>query len=117
MAMMIRHITHSGRLVSFANTPSTLVSAGGIAMPVSGTSQFNFAVILGPSTSVGFRSPASPFTDPAFQIAGACNTNDPLLAGRLVTLAGVEVGTPGGYAAGDRVDLLVRGWSANAGST
>lgn len=104
--------------VNFANTASTLIQAGGVSMPISGTRQFNFAVFLAPSTTTVSPGAAPSFTAPAFQVVGGTNVNSPTAVGRLVTRTAVDVGTSSGaLGAGSTVDFIVRGWSANAGAT
>jgi hypothetical protein len=98
--------------VNFANSASTLISAGGVAMPVSGTTAFNFALFLAPSTTVNASGQSTTFTDPVFQTpTGVGNVNSAIAAGRVPTLNGYVTTGSG------TVDFLVRGWSANAGST
>jgi hypothetical protein len=103
--------------VNFANGSTTLISAGGAAMPTSATGgTFNFAVFLAPSTTVNAVGlPSTPsYTDPLFQQEGVNGTvNSPTAVGRLVTRNGVVVGG----VAGSTIDFIVRGWSANAGAT
>jgi hypothetical protein len=101
-----------GRVI-FANSSSTLISADGTPMPISGTQQFIFAVFLAPSTTVGAAGQTALLTDPAFQVAAAYNTNSATVAGRLVSGSSVDVGPTVGVV----VDYVVRGWSANAGAT
>jgi len=101
--------------VNFANGSTTLISAGGAAMPLSGTTLFNFAVFLAPSTTVDAAGLSSTgFNDPVFQQEGlAGSVNSPTAAGRLVTRNGLFVGG----VAGSTIDFIVRGWSASAGAT
>jgi len=100
--------------VNFANATATLISAGGVATPLSGVTTFNYAVFLAPSTTVNAPGLSSTFTDPVFQTPGGPgNVNSPTIAGRLVTVNNYVAGGTAGTA----VDFLVRGWSANAGAT
>lgn len=104
-------ISSAQGIVNFANSGTTLISAGGVAMPGSGTAAFNFAVFLAPSGTVGASGSSALFTDPLWQSAAAYNVNG-ATAGRLVS-AQKDVG----QAIGSIQDFLVRGWSANAGAT
>lgn len=101
---------------NWANTASTLVSAGGTATPVVGTSQFIFAVFFAPSSTVGGVGQTGPlFTAPAFQAVGNYNTNT-TAAGRLASKTALA-DLSNTYAAGSTVDFIIRGWSANAGTS
>jgi len=100
-------------LIDFNNSSSTLISVGGSAMPVSGEQQFFFALFLAPGNTVATQGITPTFTHPAFQLAEAYNTNHALVPGRLASRASVVAN----YPAGSTVDCLVRGWSANAGTT
>jgi hypothetical protein len=97
--------------VNFQNAAATLISAGGVAMP--GSSTFNFALFLAPSTRVLTSGQSAALNDPAFQTVAGVNANNPAGAGRIVTKSGLDVGQP----AGSTIDFIVRGWSANAGAT
>lgn len=98
--------------VIFANSASQLISAGGVAMPVSGTTAFNFALFLAPSTTVNASGQSTTFYDPWFQTpTGIGNVNSARGEGRVVTLSDYVTHLSG------TVDFIVRGWSANAGST
>lgn len=111
--------SHAAGLVNFANSSLTLISAGGVAMPIQSVQQFNFAVFLAPSSTVAVQGLTPSLTDPAFQLAGGYNVNNPspFGSGRLTTLNLLDVGTAGGYVTGNTVDFVVRGWSDNLGST
>jgi len=102
--------------VNFANTSGTLISAGGVAMPVFATSPFNFAIFLAPSSTTGVQGQTPSLTDPAFQVVGGTTVNT-TGAGRIASKNGLDVGTAGGFGPGSTVDFIVRGWSANAGAT
>jgi hypothetical protein len=98
--------------VNFANSALTLISAGGVSTPLSGVTAFNYALFLAPSTTVTSGGQSTTFTDPVFQTStGAGNVNSATAAGRMPTLNGYVTTGSG------TVDFLVRGWSANAGST
>jgi hypothetical protein len=105
--------------VNFANSALTLISAGtaanhtsGPATPLSGVTAFNYALFLAPSTTVTSGGQSTTFTDPVFQTStGVGNVNSATAAGRMPTLNGYVTTGSG------TVDFLVRGWSANAGST
>ena len=99
--------------VNFQNSASTLLSAGGVALPNSAASPFNFAVFLAPSTTAGAAGQTALLTDPAFQTVAGVNVNSPTAAGRLVTRSALDVGG----SSGSTIDFIVRGWSANAGAT
>src|SRR5262245_1325516 len=88
-----------GRL-NFHNASTTLISVGGTPMPGSDTQQFIFAIFLAPSTTVSTQNQTALFTDPAFQIVGAYNTNHSTSVGRLITRLDVDVGTAGGFVGG-----------------
>lgn len=97
--------------VSWQNSASTLISAGGVSTAnVAG--QYYFAIFLAPSSTVGAAGQTASFTDGAFQSAAAYNTNA-AAAGRIATRSTVDPGV----ASGTTVDFIIRGWSANAGST
>jgi hypothetical protein len=107
--------------VHFANGSTSLISADGVPMPVSGTQPFIFAIFLAPSTTVDGDGHITSINGPLFQLAGAYTQNSPIAAGRVVLQSGVDVtsagGNPNSFGPGSTVDYLVRGWSANAGST
>lgn len=103
--------------VDFRNTASTLISADGVPMPVSGTRQFIFALFLAPSTTVNASGQSTTFVDPTFQFVAAYNTNTSSSPGRLNNRIGLIVGESQGYLPGSTVDFIVRGWSADAGLT
>jgi len=103
--------------LNFENGSSTLISANGVPMPVSGTQQFFFALFLAPSTTVSAPGQTTTFTDPAFQIVAAYNTNTSIAPGRLTPRPGLVVGQSQGFSVGSTIDFVVRGWSANAGAT
>jgi hypothetical protein len=105
-------------IIDFRNDPTTLISANGVPMPVSGTQQFIFAIFLAPSTTVITTGVQAAYTDPIWQNIGGYNTNNSVGIGRINNRLGLDVGTPAGYPApGTFVDFLIRGWSANAGAT
>lgn len=81
-------------------------------MPGSSIQQFIFAAFLAPATTVSNTGVQVAFSDPRFQVVEAYNTNNQLAAGRLVTRNNVTTS----YSVGP-VDFIVRGWSANAGTT
>jgi len=99
--------------LTFANSFSTLISAEGTPMPVSGTQQFIFALFLAPSTTVSSTNLTASYADPVFQAVSAYNTNSATTPGRLVNRPLLDVGLP----VAGTVDFVVRGWSANAGTT
>jgi len=100
--------------LNFENSSSTLLSANGVPMPVAGTQPFFFALFLAPSTTVSAPGQITTFTDAAFQIVAAYNTNSSIAPGRLTPRPGLAVGQ---FSIGSTVDFIVRGWSANAGTT
>ena len=103
-------------VVNFGNSSSTLISAGGVAAPASSVSTFYFAVFMAPSTTVGTDFQAAPlFDDNRFSVANGYNVNHPTAAGRLQTTASALVLT--GVGGGSTADFIVKGWSANAGTT
>lgn len=104
-------------ILDFRNTASTLISANGVPMPVSGTQEFYFALFLAPATTVNVPGQTTAFTDPIFQIVAAYNTNSSIALGRLTPRPGLVVGQSQGFSIGSTIDFVVRGWSANAGST
>lgn len=104
--------------VNFVNTSSSLLSAGGTTiLSRNNGGLYYFAVFLAPSTTAGAAGTSSSLTDPNFQIVGTYNTNSPTANGALVNRSAVDVGTSRGYGPGTTVDFIVRGWSANAGTT
>jgi len=104
---------------TFANSSTTLISAGGVPMPprTSMETTYYFAIFLASRNTVSSLGQTVPFTDPSFQLAGAYNSNSVSTAGRIVTLGDLDVGSAGGWVPGITVDFIVRGWSANAGTT
>lgn len=110
------HAFAQGR-VNFVNSSSTLISAGGTPIPVSGTREFVFAIFFAPSTTVNTTNQTALFTDPTFQLAAGYNTNHSSVPGRLATLINLVVGPTSGFPGGSTVDFIVRGWSANLGYT
>ncbi|HEX5223110.1 MAG TPA: PEP-CTERM sorting domain-containing protein [Verrucomicrobiae bacterium] len=78
-----------------------------------GTQQFIFALFLAPSTTVSSTNLTVSYADPAFQTVSAYNTNSATTPGRLVNRTFLDVGLP----VTGMVDFVVRGWSANAGTT
>jgi len=98
--------------VNFANSAATLISAGGASTAI--TDQYLYAIFLAPSTTVLAAGQSSSFTDPVFQTQGGSNVTQHATAiGRIAGVNGFDTGgAPGGT-----VDFIVRGWSANAGST
>lgn len=105
--------------ITFANSSSTLISAGGIPMPTrtSVETTFYFAIFLASPDTVTSPGQYTSFTDPSFQLVGAYNTNSTSTPGRIATRSNLDVGSAGGWSPGSTVDFIVRGWSANAGST
>jgi len=99
--------------LNFDNSSSTLISANGSPMPVSGDQQFFFALFLAPANTVDTQDITPALTDLAFQSVEAYNTNNALAPGRLARYPNVATS----YPPGSTVDFLVRGWSANAGAT
>ena len=99
--------------VNFQNSSTTLISAAGASAPTSATASFNFALFLAPSTTLGAAGQVIPLNAPAFQVVSGTNVNSPTAVGRLVTRSALDVGG----SSGSTVDFVVRGWSANAGST
>jgi len=97
--------------VNFANSASTLISAGGTTASVS---PYVYAVFLAPAGTVNSIGNSTTLTDPLFQSVGGYSANHPTAVGRI---AGVNNMVVTGGAAGANVDFLVRGWSANAGAT
>jgi len=106
-----------GGLVNFANSPTTLISADGVPMPIYGTQPFIFAIFVAPATTVATTGITPLFSDPVWQLAVGYNTNNATVPGRINTRSNLDVGTAGGFGDGDQVDFIVRGWSANAGGT
>jgi len=107
--------TFAQGLINFQNSSTTLISAGGVAMPGSSTSPFNFAVFLAPSDTVNVDNTAAPsLTAAGWQQPNAGTVNHATAAGRLAVTAAMPVS---GWAGGSTVDYIVRGWSANAGAT
>lgn len=106
-------ISYGQGQLNFDNTPSTLIFANGVPMPVSGSQQFVFALFLAPSMTVNSANLTASYGDPAFQAVSAYNTNSATTPGRLVNRPLLDMGLP----VGALVDFVVRGWSANAGTT
>ena len=104
-------LSYSQGLFNWQNSASTLISAGG-SNTVNVAGQCYYAVFFGPSTTVVANGLTRPFNDSAFQAPAAMNTNA-AAAGRLATRSGVD----GGAASGSTLDFVIRGWSANAGTT
>jgi hypothetical protein len=105
-------LSFSQGTLNFANGNPTLISAGGLPMPVYGTQPFIFAVFIAPSTTVNGNGQNWPFwSSLEFQTAGAYTTNSPTTPGRINLRSNVDVGGT----AGSSFDYLVRGWSADAG--
>ncbi|HEX5223109.1 MAG TPA: PEP-CTERM sorting domain-containing protein [Verrucomicrobiae bacterium] len=104
---------HGQGQLSFHNSSSTLILANGTPMPVSGTQQFIFALFLAPSTRVSSTNLVASYSDPAFQTVSAYNTNSAIAVGRIENQLLLDMGLP----VGALVDFVVRGWSANAGTT
>lgn len=103
---------------TFGNSSTTLISAGGTSTANS-VGLYYYAIFLAPSTTEGgtARGVAPSLTEPLFQTVGGYNTNSATL-GRMATRTGLDVGTSSGLlGAGSTVDFIVRGWSANAGTT
>jgi hypothetical protein len=104
-------LTHAQGIINWQNSTATLISAGGSSTPnVAG--QFIYAVFIAPSSTVTTSNQPSAILDSAFQSAVAYNTNA-AAAGRLNTRNGLDVG----FAPGTTVDVIIRGWSVNAGRT
>jgi hypothetical protein len=104
--------------VNFANSATTLISAGGTSMTTNSSQLFIFGLFVAPSTTQNtVNGPAPGIDDAAWQFisVGAYNTNSPTAVGRLITRNGLDVGTPT-FGAGSTVDLIIRGWSANIGT-
>jgi hypothetical protein len=104
-------LSHAQGIINWQNSSATLISAGGASTPaVAGN--YIYAVFLAPSTTAVNDGQSSTVLDPSFQSAAAYNTNAAAL-GRLNTRNGLDVG----FAPGTTVDLIIRGWSVNAGRT
>ncbi|HEX5220832.1 MAG TPA: PEP-CTERM sorting domain-containing protein [Verrucomicrobiae bacterium] len=114
---MISFTAYAQGNIHFGNTLTTLISANGTPMPVSGTQQFIFAIFLAPSTTVSSTNIQATYSDPIWQNLGGYATNSSTAPGRIITRLSLDVGTPTGYVSGSTVDFIVRGWSANAGAT
>jgi len=105
-------------IIDFRNDATTLISANGVPMPVSGTQQFIFAIFLAPSTTVSSTNIQASYSDSIWQNLGGYTTNSSAGAGRIVPRFNLDVGTPAGFPVpGTLVDFVIRGWSANAGAT
>jgi len=105
-------VTFAQGTVNFANSASTLISAGGVAAPLSGVVPINYMLFLAPSTTVTTTGQSALLTDPIWQTpSGPGNVNSATTAGRMPTINGYVTGGTG------VADFLVRGWSANAGAT
>ncbi|HEX5223111.1 MAG TPA: PEP-CTERM sorting domain-containing protein [Verrucomicrobiae bacterium] len=109
--LAVSMISYGQGVLNFANSSSTLISANGTPMP--GTQQFIFALFLASSTTVSSTNLTASYADPVFQAVSAYNTNIASTPGRLVSRALLDMGLPVAAA----VDFVVRGWSANAGTT
>lgn len=115
---MLSFAVYAQGIIDFRNDASTLISANGVPMPISGTQQFIFAIFLAPSSTVSTTGIQVAYTDPVWQNIGGYNTNNSVASGRINNRLNLDVGTPAGYPApGTIVDFLIRGWSANAGAT
>jgi hypothetical protein len=99
--------------IRFINDPTTLISAGGVPMPTSTNQLFIFAAFLAPATTVNATGVQVAFSDPRFQVVEAYNTNHPVGPGRLANSGYQGISYPPGIS----VDFVVRGWSANGGTT
>ena len=99
--------------IRFINDPATLIFAGGVPMPASTNQQFIFAAFLAPATTVNTTGVQVAFADPRFQVVEAYTTNHPVGPGRLANSGYLPIS----YSVGSSVDFVVRGWSANAGTT
>ena len=86
-------------------------------MPAFGTQQFIFALFLAPPTNVISSGQSASFFDPSFQIVAAYNTNSPFSPGRINNRIDLAVGESQDFTAGSTVDFIIRGWSAEAGTT
>ena len=108
-------VTYGQGEIRFINDPTTLISAGGVPMPASTNQQFIFAAFLAPATTIGTTNVQVGFSDPRFQVVEAYNTNHAIGPGRLVNSGYLPISPS--YPVGSSVDFVVRGWSANAGTT
>ena len=103
-------------VVNFGNGSTTLISANGTSIPGSSVSTFYFAVFMAPSGTVTQDFLAAPaFGDATWGSALYTTVNHATAVGRLATTAGAAV-IPG-YNGGSTADFIVKGWSANAGTT
>jgi len=107
-------VTYGQGEIRFINGPSTLISAGGVPMPTSTNQLFIFAAFLAPAITINTTGVQVAFSDPRFQVVEAYNTNHPVGPGRLSNAGNY---LPISYSPGSEVDFVVRGWSANAGTT
>jgi hypothetical protein len=105
--------------LNFVNTASTLISAGGVVIlpATNANNQFRFALFVAPQGTLG---PVS-FDDPLWQFDAAYATNITHAAGAGRISAGSSaLSAPvaiAGYGSGSTINFIVRGWSANAGTT
>src|SRR5262245_53577826 len=83
-------------LLQFDNSSSTLISANGSPMPVSGEQKFFFALFLAPGNTVDTPGITPALTDPRFQVVEAYNTNHAVAPGRLVRYPNVVARYPAG---------------------
>ena len=103
-------------IVNFGNSSTTLISAGGVSIPGSSVSTFYFAVFMAPSgTAAADFLPGPAFGDASWGSALYTTVNHATAAGRLATTAALAA-IPG-FAGGSTADFIVKGWSANAGTT
>jgi hypothetical protein len=105
--------------INFVNSANTLISAGGVVI-LPGTNainQFRFALFVAPQGTPG---PVS-YNDTFWQFDAAAATNITATSGSGRISAGANASTAPvsivGYPAGSTVNFIVRGWSANAGTT
>ncbi|MGC3958706.1 MAG: hypothetical protein QM813_12435 [Verrucomicrobiota bacterium] len=105
-------------IVNFGNSSTTLISANGTSIPGSATSTFYFAIFMAPSGTVTADFTTLP-TATAFTAdwgsALFTTVNHASAAGRLATTAAAAA-IPG-FAGGSTADFIIRGWSANVGTT
>jgi hypothetical protein len=105
--------------INFVNSASTLISAGGVAtLPATNANnQFRFALFVAPQST---PAPLS-FGDPLWQFDAAYATNITAASGSGRITAGASASSApvsiAGYGSGSTIDFIVRGWSANAGTT
>ena len=105
-------------IIDFRNSSSSLISANGAPMPVSGTQEFIFAIFLAPQPRLAEPALRRPIP---IRYGRTSADTTPIILSHPVELITASVWmsvTPAGYPApGTVVDFLIRGWSANAGAT